>query len=260
MVVECPKCSTKFKLDPEKIKGPSTKVRCSRCRNVFEVTKPGDSQHASSRAPSSTGDAVSPPSQAFLSKLKIGQSGEGKASRSLGLGSGKRMVAILISVFVLGLGIFAWMKGYMVPTFDSGTETVQAPKDPGNLGLSLHQVEGDFFESDALERLFVISGLVQNDYPHPVRFIRLEGMLHTDTEQGVGRVTAFAGNPITEKEIQFLSLQEIEGLMNNRYGKERSNEFVAAGDSIPFSLVFSDFPESLSEYTVKAVSSEPIPR
>ncbi len=255
MVVECPKCSTKFKLDTDKIKGAATKVRCSRCRHIFEVKKPG--------ASSASGGAGAPRSQAFMSKLNLGQSAKGKnsgESLSSKLGSYKRLLAILISLSVLGFGIFAWMKGYMVPTFTSGPQETMAPQDPGNLRLSLYQVEGDFFESDSLDRLFVISGIVQNDYPNPVRFIRLEGSLHTDTEQNVRKVTAFAGNPISEQEIQALSIQQIEALMNNRSGKERSDEYVNSGDSIPFSLVFSDFPENLSEYTVKAVSSEPVPR
>ena len=41
MVVVCPECSTKFSLDSGRISGPSAKVRCSRCRHVFQITREG---------------------------------------------------------------------------------------------------------------------------------------------------------------------------------------------------------------------------
>lgn len=39
MIIQCPKCLTKFKIDDTKVKDEGTKVRCSRCKEVFVVTK-----------------------------------------------------------------------------------------------------------------------------------------------------------------------------------------------------------------------------
>jgi predicted Zn finger-like uncharacterized protein len=41
MVVVCPECSTKFSLDESRISGPTVKVRCSRCRHVFQISREG---------------------------------------------------------------------------------------------------------------------------------------------------------------------------------------------------------------------------
>jgi len=41
MVVVCPECSTKFSLDESRISGPTAKVRCSRCRHVFQISREG---------------------------------------------------------------------------------------------------------------------------------------------------------------------------------------------------------------------------
>ena len=40
MIVQCPECTTKFNLDESKIGHDGTKVRCSRCKNVFTVFRP----------------------------------------------------------------------------------------------------------------------------------------------------------------------------------------------------------------------------
>jgi len=39
MIIECPQCSTKFKLDDSKIGSQGVKVRCSKCKHIFTVYK-----------------------------------------------------------------------------------------------------------------------------------------------------------------------------------------------------------------------------
>lgn len=40
MVIACPECSTKFRVNPERIPDRGAKVRCARCKHVFLVQKP----------------------------------------------------------------------------------------------------------------------------------------------------------------------------------------------------------------------------
>ncbi len=40
MVIVCPECTTKFRINPERIPDTGAKVRCARCRAVFRATKP----------------------------------------------------------------------------------------------------------------------------------------------------------------------------------------------------------------------------
>ena len=39
MVIICPECTTKFKINPDRIPAGGTKVRCARCKTVFTVAK-----------------------------------------------------------------------------------------------------------------------------------------------------------------------------------------------------------------------------
>jgi predicted Zn finger-like uncharacterized protein len=41
MVVACPECGTRFSLVEDRISGATAKVRCSRCRHVFRITREG---------------------------------------------------------------------------------------------------------------------------------------------------------------------------------------------------------------------------
>lgn len=40
MVIICPECSTKFRVNPERIPASGAKVRCARCKHIFLATKP----------------------------------------------------------------------------------------------------------------------------------------------------------------------------------------------------------------------------
>lgn len=40
MIIVCPECSTKFKIDAERLPAAGAKVRCARCKHVFHTEKP----------------------------------------------------------------------------------------------------------------------------------------------------------------------------------------------------------------------------
>lgn len=46
MIIECPSCRTKFRLDEDRIKGRGARVRCRRCGDAIVVLKPGEAQAA----------------------------------------------------------------------------------------------------------------------------------------------------------------------------------------------------------------------
>jgi len=62
MIVQCPKCQAKFNLADEKITEKGLKVRCSKCKNVFEVKK----------ETATTKDAVSIPESAGKDNFDFG--------------------------------------------------------------------------------------------------------------------------------------------------------------------------------------------
>jgi len=44
MVIVCPECSTKFRVNPERIPASGAKVRCARCKHVFLAEKPAPAE------------------------------------------------------------------------------------------------------------------------------------------------------------------------------------------------------------------------
>lgn len=70
MLVQCPECTTKYNLDESKIGHDGSKVRCSRCQNVFTVFRPASEE------------PVAPPAPESLSGLAGENAFDGEAERA----------------------------------------------------------------------------------------------------------------------------------------------------------------------------------
>jgi predicted Zn finger-like uncharacterized protein len=47
MIVTCPQCQTRFRIPDDKVTAKGVKVRCTRCRHTFRVSRPAEQQEAS---------------------------------------------------------------------------------------------------------------------------------------------------------------------------------------------------------------------
>jgi predicted Zn finger-like uncharacterized protein len=176
-------------------------------------------------------------------------------------GTSKVLLIILVIVLVLaggGTAIIFWAP-QLLPDFLSPLKPVEkrAVLDKGVRRLSFKAVTGSFLKTKKAGRLFVIKGIVTNGYPKSRKFILIKGTILDDKGNVVRKKLAYAGNSFTEKELNDLSFADMEKAMKNQVGKDRQNEEVAPDGSIPFSIVFENLPENLSEFTVEAVSSSP---
>jgi hypothetical protein len=176
--------------------------------------------------------------------------------------SGPFLIILLIILILLGGSAAVYfMAPQLIPkslTFfkfktDTGVETI----DPGASRLSFKGVTGSFVQSTKEGQLFVIKGMVANDYPKSRSFILVKGTILDDKAQVVKRKMAYAGNTIPEKQIKEMTLAQINVGLKNRPGKGNINVNVAPNRAIPFMIILGNLPENLSEFTVEAVSSSP---
>ena len=129
--------------------------------------------------------------------------------------------------------------------------------DMGNKRLSFKDLNGSFVNLKKAGKLFLVKGLVVNNYPDKRNYIRIKSNILDSKAKGVKSKIAFAGNPINDKELKSLSIEEINKRLMNKFGKNKMNTNILPGSSIPFMIIFSDLPEDISEFTVEAISSFP---
>lgn len=176
-------------------------------------------------------------------------------------GKSRFMPILLMAILVLvagGAAIFFWAPG-LVPDYLSLLKSAEKQQvtDPGVSRLSFSDVTGSFVDSEKTGKLFVIQGAVMNNYPKSRSFILIKACILNSKGQAVREKQAYAGNTFTKDEIKGLPLEKMNAALKNRYGMGRKNFNLGSGSRVPFTIVFENLPEDLSEFTVEAISSSP---
>jgi predicted Zn finger-like uncharacterized protein len=182
--------------------------------------------------------------------------------RAPGRSVGRRiLVALLVALLVIAGGIGAlliWAPQYLPgPLSGVTSQAPEPPLDPGVRQLSFKGVTGSFVDASNGRQLFVIRGLVSNDYAAARRFILVRGAILNDKGEMVRKQEAYAGNTFTDGALRSVSPADLSMAMKNRPGKDNANVNIPPSGTVPFMILFENLPENLSEFTVEAVSSEP---
>ena len=288
MIIECKECASKFNLDETLLKSEGSKVKCSMCKHIFiaypkqqisneepipgkapdqdlEDTMPLDSVKADfdlafekaikeAETEESVSEEIVPKEVTEESEVEPDDDEAITPKRRKGPSKTLILVALIILLIVAGAIVIG--VGSIVNYFVDTSEE-QELSDPGVMRLSFRAVTGSFVESDTAGPLFVIKGMVTNNYPKPRSYILVKGSIQDDKGKVVRTAVAYAGNSFSEKEIREMSSADLAKRQENRSGDEKTNINIPSGETIPFMIVFEKLPENITEFTVEAVSSEP---
>jgi predicted Zn finger-like uncharacterized protein len=324
MIVQCEKCQTKYNLADSSIKEGGSKVRCSRCKNIFVAYPPPQAGVEGGEAVPSAGEGpekqemaadtglkdvqvdfekifedsledadrteAMPPvdHEAFEeekpgtskeieemdlgkevspsrdTKRELGGLGGGAHRVEAGSGQVRRKKSYLLHVFfvilfvILGAAtaVVFWIPDLIPDSLQFlKPVTRHLPPDIGIHKLSLRAVTGAFVDSEKAGSLFVVRGMVKNNYSKSRSLILIKANIMDDKGQVIRQKLAYAGNTFQDEEVRVLPLDEMEQAMKNKNGKGESNVNLAPGGTIPFMVVFENLPENLTEFSVEAVSS-----
>lgn len=255
MIIQCESCKTKFKLDEMRLKGPSSRVRCTRCGHVFRVEAPPEAEtfhvelsdeplpEEEERGPveQPTPSPVSPP-PGRISK---------RTSRQWPL------LAVTGLILVAILGFWLLRQGFFS---SSATSKPKAPSSEVQQPVVtiMDNTQAYFLENSQAGQIFIVEGEVMNESARPVSFVMVEGRLYSKNNQVAQSQRCYAGNFMTRDELVKLGMNDIQNRMMNREGKELSNVHIPVSKKIPFMLVFHNLPEldSLADYSVEVVSAK----
>ncbi len=113
-----------------------------------------------------------------------------------------------------------------------------------------------YVDNSAAGQLFIIQGHAVNNFPEPRSELKVIATLYKEKGIALLNQSAYCGNIISKSELENSPLQELLDTINNPFGAALSNVNIAPGQSLPFMIVFSKIPESLTEFSVEAESSK----
>jgi|GEM_PF-6680063 len=167
-----------------------------------------------------------------------------------------------ILVIVVAAGLYFGAKPSDVAR-DRPSGPVEVVNDPldsnGTAGITFtYDKQNHYFRNnDEAGNILIITGMVRNSYPERRDFIRLRGHLLTADGRTLADSYAYAGNIISESDLQDLPIREIYSRLSLKGGQDGRNINVEPGRELPFMLVFDKLPEGMAEYRVDPASSSP---
>jgi hypothetical protein len=133
-----------------------------------------------------------------------------------------------------------------------GDAQVSSPGD--RIGIN---VSGSSYVKGEAGQMLVIQGAAVNNHPATRSAITIKGVLLDAQGQTLLQQTVFCGNKLADTALKTMTFAAIEEAMNNQFGDSLSNMNVAAGASIPFTIVFRNPPDGLANIKVEVVDSKP---
>ncbi len=255
MIVTCESCKAKFNLNPDRLKGPKSKVRCTRCGHVFSVNSTDEDVliHVDlSDEPFDDVDDMQPSPKAGI---------RSRHKRRLSM---KLAAMVVLPILLLGGGVFVMIqKGVFSSSSQTPAETAPQEKtSPAEVEQPsvyiLDTTNAYFIENSHAGQIFVVEGEVVNESNKPISFILLEGKLYTRDNRVAQSQRCFSGNIMARNELAQLNVTEIQNRMMNREGKDLVNVQVPPARRVPFMLVFHNLPEldALSDYSIEVISAK----
>ena len=141
--------------------------------------------------------------------------------------------------------------------FLSGLMGPKVEDKVGNLKITpmSRTISYKFVDNNSTGRILVISGQIRNEYDHPRSNIKVTGKIYQKGKNLANTATVYAGNMLSDADLQGMDMSAINKRLQNRFGDNRSNIKVKTGKTIPFFIVFNQLPANLDEYTVEVAGS-----
>jgi len=179
-----------------------------------------------------------------------------------------RLVAYSILVFLVVGGVYFWLNPSItrdILNFVHPAAAVRvlgpAPTTPVATvgGINFAEVKERFTKSTASGDILVIAGLAVNEYDYPVGRLKLRGKILDNTGKVLGEVETFAGNLLTDDELNRLTDKEVMAELQKPEGSDMPNTSIRPRASIPFMIVFMNPPKEVDEFIIELAGVERTP-
>jgi predicted Zn finger-like uncharacterized protein len=272
MIVECPSCHARFRLDESLFQGSKgIRIRCRKCGEGIAVLNPESAASLPEEEPIvSTPEATAvtdsfppqvpspiPPTGKMTDEEETPQQPLDEFAPAPPFHKRPAVIAVAFLVLLIAGGV-----GYFGFTA-SGQEALERlvynvrSKWLGGAAAGplydIQKVTGEYEINDVAGKLFVIKGQVANVGRTRTSGIRVHAALLDGKRQPMAERTCYAGNILTGETLRTATREKIEEALSNRFGDRLVNMDVPPGKSLPFMVVFFDPPGGIDSFRVRAI-------
>ncbi len=242
MEVTCPNCESRFNL-AEGVAKPNAKLRCSVCQNIFSINNSDADADTIEEAADLGGESLN------LDDDNTSSAPEPKSKKS-------KIIAIILALIVLcGGGGAAWW--YLASSADEGVKDPQAQAKSVEL-MTMRNVRQYYVQNEKVGSVFVIEGMVVNEFPVPKELIEVEAAIYGQDKAAMVVKKQLAGTVLSLFQLQVLGEEELESFLSNQIEILTKNTNVPTGGEVPFMVLFYNPPPDVAEFGVKIISAKDV--
>ena len=168
------------------------------------------------------------------------------------------LLLILLLLILGGAAAFFYVQdGRLDLTRIMQRVTGEVPPAEQKQSINLKITESQYVKNIHVGQVLVVQGQAINNFPTVRSAITVKGILLDSKGKTLFQQTVSCGNPLDERMVKRMPFDKIEEAMNNQFGDSLSNMNVAAGSSIPFTIVFRNLPDGIANINVEVVNSKP---
>ncbi|MDR2862182.1 MAG: zinc-ribbon domain-containing protein [Syntrophobacterales bacterium] len=264
MIIQCQKCSTKFRFDDKLMDKEGVWVRCGHCKHEFfqknpflkdgnMPKQPHDSPKTSKKSAEHELNKSASPDTSDEFDEEISPEDAARAKKTARSGSGKLRIFLKIFLLFILTCLFAaaclWsymqVSGMKVRDFASVVpylDKIIAAEDTSVLKLTQIKVahlKQRYVKNWILGDVLVVEGTAWNSASFPVARIRIVATLHDANDMELARKEAFAGNILTPVELATLPEEAMARELSLSQGRDVTNDRIESHGNIPFMIVFT---------------------
>lgn len=249
MIIQCEQCATTYHLDQKLIEPFGSKVRCTRCGHIFWVEPPSfsDSQTLPESTPKPEASVVR---EVEEEEVALQMRPTRKTLWAFG---------IILLLVLLALAARFFYVQTLHPNWNVGDVWLKVfflPVDSqGNQKLSLINIKKYFKENSKTGRFFIIEGEIKNGYSDPRQKIKIRGSLRTAENRVAVSREVYAGWILTTEELESLSLEEINKLIQSQPERFSPDIRILPGKALPFMILFPPLPPGSTQVSIEVISS-----
>ncbi len=274
MIVQCPKCPTRYNLDDERISPEGSKVRCTRCGHVFQVSKPSEEPLSEEPTEDALDEVFNKTSVLFErpgegSRKESGEDPSSEASpHGKKKGRGKQILfwLFLFILILVGVGIGTYYYApHLLDNTGTGTftgkqvDSSEQKKDVIIPEITLENVRQYFVKNEKIGQVFVLEGKAVNGFKVPKELIKLRVKLFDASDKVIASKEFLCGNVVSYFQLQVLSKAELEAALTAKVGILTNNTHLKPGTGVPFMVVFPDPPKALNEFALEPIEAKDPP-
>ncbi|HOJ52488.1 MAG TPA: zinc-ribbon domain-containing protein [Syntrophales bacterium] len=237
MIIPCPACKTKYRLDEEQIPAEGAWLRCTRCQHLFFYQSERETWEEI--FPESELAEKTPPRKKRLPWVWI-------------------LSPILVIIVIIGLFFAFYLPGGSVflPFTQSSVPEEARPELKAATQIKITDLRQSFVENTLLGKIRVVQGAAVNTSAKFMTRIKVKAELYDVLGVRIMESYAYCGNILTDQELSTATEEDIVKRLSLPLGTEVSTEKVPPQGTVPFMIVFMREPPGAEKTLVMPWEAE----